>query len=39
MGDRRAWGLATQLYSVRSAQSWGVGDFTDLEDLAVWSAA
>ena len=39
MGDRRAWGLATQLYSVRSAQSWGVGDLADLEDLAVWSAA
>ena len=37
--DRRAWGLATQLYSVRSAQSWGVGDLTDLTDLAVWSAA
>ena len=39
MGDRRAWGLATQLYSVRSAQSWGVGDLADLEDLAVWSGA
>ncbi len=39
MGARRAWGLATQLYSVRSRQSWGVGDLTDLEDLAVWSAA
>jgi 4-alpha-glucanotransferase len=39
MGQRRAWGLATQLYSVRSKQSWGVGDLTDLEDLAVWSAA
>ncbi|MCW2809675.1 MAG: malQ, partial [Friedmanniella sp.] len=39
MGDRRAWGLATQLYSVRSRQSWGVGDLADLEDLAVWSAA
>ena len=34
MGDRRAWGLATQLYSVRSAQSWGVGDLVDLADLA-----
>ena len=34
-----AWGLATQLYSVRSQQSWGIGDLTDLEDLAVWSAA
>ena len=39
MGQRRGWGLATQLYSVRSQQSWGLGDLTDLEDLAVWSAA
>lgn len=38
-GSARAWGLATQLYSVRSANSWGVGDLTDLRDLAVWSAA
>ncbi len=38
MGVRRAWGLAAQLYSVRSRQSWGVGDLSDLEDLAVWSA-
>ncbi|MEZ0365106.1 4-alpha-glucanotransferase [Mycobacterium sp. pUA109] len=35
----RAWGLATQLYSVRSRRSWGVGDLTDLTDLAVWSAS
>ena len=39
MGNRRAWGMATQLYSVRSKRSWGVGDLTDLTDLAVWSAA
>ena len=39
MGERRAWGLATQLYSVRSQQSWGVGDLVDLADLAVWSAS
>ena len=39
MGDRRAWGFAAQLYSVRSGQSWGVGDLADLEDLAVWSVA
>ncbi|MDD4868514.1 MAG: 4-alpha-glucanotransferase, partial [Mycobacterium sp.] len=38
LGARRAWGLATQLYSVRSRRSWGVGDLTDLTDLAVWSA-
>ena len=36
--DRHGWGLAAQLYSVRSRQSWGVGDLTDLTDLAVWSA-
>ncbi|MBW0019156.1 MAG: 4-alpha-glucanotransferase [Mycobacterium sp.] len=39
LGARRAWGLAVQLYSVRSRQSWGVGDLTDLADLAVWSAS
>ena len=39
LGARRVWGLATQLYSVRSRQSWGVGDLTDLVDLAVWSAS
>ena len=39
LGDRRGWGLAAQLYSVRSEQSWGVGDLADLTDLAVWSGA
>jgi 4-alpha-glucanotransferase len=39
MGTRRTWGLAAQLYSVRSQRSWGVGDLADLADLAVWSAA
>lgn len=38
LGTRRAWGLATQLYSTRSRQSWGIGDLTDLGDLALWSA-
>ncbi len=36
--DGRAWGLMAQLYSVRSRQSWGVGDLADLADLA-WLAA
>ncbi len=36
---RRAWGVATQLYSVRSQQSWGTGDLADLTDLAVWAGA
>ena len=39
LGGKRAWGLATQLYSVRSRCSWGIGDLTDLADLAVWSAS
>ncbi|WP_246186859.1 4-alpha-glucanotransferase [Microlunatus speluncae] len=34
---RPGWGIASQLYSVRSAGSWGVGDLTDLTDLAAWS--
>ncbi len=33
----RAWGWAVQLYSARSRESWGIGDFGDLERLASWS--
>ncbi|GAB3929743.1 4-alpha-glucanotransferase [Microlunatus endophyticus] len=33
------WGLAIQLYSVRSRGSWGIGDFDDLARLGRWSAA
>jgi 4-alpha-glucanotransferase len=29
----RNWVIAVQLYSVRSARNWGMGDFTDLEGL------
>ncbi|MFF3066354.1 4-alpha-glucanotransferase [Oerskovia sp. NPDC057915] len=36
--EARAWGLMTQLYSVRSKASWGVGDLADLADLA-WLGA
>lgn len=34
--SRQMWGVATQLYSVRSRRSWGIGDLTDLSELAGW---
>ncbi|MGL4831794.1 MAG: 4-alpha-glucanotransferase, partial [Propionibacteriaceae bacterium] len=37
LGDKRIWGYATQFYSVRSQQSWGMGDLADLADLATWT--
>jgi 4-alpha-glucanotransferase len=37
LGNRKLWGLAAQLYSVRSQRSWGIGDLTDLADLATWA--
>ena len=38
LAHRHSWGFAAQLYSVRSRESWGVGDLADLADLGVWSA-
>jgi len=35
---RRLWGVAVQLYTVRSRDSWGIGDFADLERLIRWLA-
>jgi 4-alpha-glucanotransferase len=34
----RIWGWSAQLYSLRSEQSWGMGDLRDLKELARWSA-
>ncbi len=29
----KTWGISVNLYAVRSARSWGIGDFTDLQSL------
>lgn len=31
--DKKLWGYAIQLYSVKSERNWGIGDFTDLANL------
>ena len=35
----RRWGIAVQLYSLRSDRDWGIGDFSSLADLAENAAA
>ena len=37
--EGRAWGWTVQLYSVRSAGSWGIGDLADLRALRTWAAS
>ena len=37
--DLDAWGWSVQLYALRSARSWGIGDLADLGRFAKWSAA
>lgn len=34
----QTWGWAVQLYAARSQESWGIGDFGDLDRIAKWSA-
>src|SRR6185503_15653038 len=35
----RLWGVAAQLYSVRSAADWGIGDFSTLRGLVELAAS
>lgn len=36
---KKIWGLSVQLYCMRSARNWGIGDFTDLIYLVKKAAA
>lgn len=38
LGDDPCWGVTAQLYSVRSRDSWGMGDLADLDMLCVGAA-
>jgi 4-alpha-glucanotransferase len=37
-GERRSFGIWTNLYTIRSEKNFGVGDLTDLQQLAAWAA-
>jgi 4-alpha-glucanotransferase len=38
IAGKRLWGVAVQLYTMRSRDNWGIGDFRDLGRLIRWLA-
>ena len=36
--DGRVWGVAAQLYGLRSQRNWGIGDFSDLKGVVEFCA-
>lgn len=39
INNRRFWGFSVQLYSLRSENNWGIGDFGDLRELIRLASA
>jgi 4-alpha-glucanotransferase len=37
--NRKSWGIAAQLYSLRGEHDWGIGDFSHLRELVEQAAA
>ena len=34
---RQVWGLSLPLYALKSEHNWGIGDFTDLQEVIRWA--